>query len=340
MTDDTTGAAGTRLIEMVRGYQLSQAIHAAAVLGVADHLGDGAQSAEALAEAVGAHAGALKRLMRVLASRGILVERDDERYELGALGQLMRTDCDGSVHGQLLLWGHPMQWVPWGDLVHSVRTGDTAFEKVFGAGHWEYLENNPDAGVMFKSAMAAHPSHRDVAGAYDFSDAECIADIGGGSGLLLAEILRANPLAHGILFDRPSVLTGAMAVLEAAGVAGRCDVRGGSFFDDMPREADAYVLSNVLMDWDDADAMRLLRRCRSAMDARARLVVIERMIPGDNAPSLSQLGDLMGLVITGGRVRSVTEFEALLEACGLRCTRAQLTPSGYTILEARPLPAA
>lgn len=332
---------GTALIEMVRGYQISRAIHAAASLRLADHLADGPRSSEDLANKTGAHAGALRRLLRVLVSRGILEQHDEDRYELTATSQLMRSDVPGSVLGQLLLWGHPMQWVPWGAMLHSVYTGEPAFDQVFGTGHWDYLERHPDAGEMFKKAMAAHPSHVEVPRAYDFSDVHRVVDIGGGSGQLIAEILRLNPSMRAVLLDRPSVIAGAEAVLQAAGVAERCRALGGDFFSDLPRGADAYILSNVLMDWDDAAAKCLLGCCHDAIRAGkggGRLIVIERTIPADNAPSLSQLGDLMGLVITGGRIRSDTEFDTLLAATGFHVAKRAVTESGYSILDARPTP--
>lgn len=328
----------TALLEMVRGYQVSWAIHAAAALGLADRLADGPRSSGDLAREIGAHGGALRRLLRVLASRGILAEAEggEGRYELTATGQLMRTDVPESVHAQLLLWGHPMQWKPWGSMLHSVFTGEPAFDQVFGTGHWDYLEHNPAAGKMFRNVMDAHPSHVEVPLTYDFSDVHRIVDLGGGSGQLLAEILRGNPTMRGILLERPSVVADAEAVLQAAGVDGRGRAMGGDFFVDTPRGADAYILSNVLMDWDDVDARRLLRCCRDAMGALGRLIVVERTIPADNAPSLTQLGDLMGLVITGGRIRSEAEFDGLFAATGFHVTERFVTTSGYSILDARP----
>ncbi len=329
-------AAATALVEMVRGYQVSQALHVAAVLGLADLVAAGPRSLEELAVETGTHSDALRRLMRVLVSRGVLAEFPDGRYGLTKLGEPMRANIVGSVRGQLLLWGHPMQWYPWADLLHSVRTGEPAFNRFYNVGHWEYLARNPHADEMFRTAMAAHPSHLEVPAAYDFSGLGSIVDIGGGAGRLLAEILRANPSARGILLDRPEVVAAAEPTLQAAGVVGRCEILGGDFFADMPSGADAYILSNVLMDWDDSDAQRLLQRSRQAMCISSRLVVVERVIPADNAPTLSQLGDLMGLVITGGRIRSEHEFDGLFAASGLRRTGTVQTAAGYSILEARP----
>lgn len=323
------------MIEMARGYQVSQALFVAATLGIADLLAHGPMPSDALAEATSTDPAALRRLLRVLASRGVLIAFGEHDFGLTSFGQLLRSDLAGSVRDQVLLWGHPMQWEPWGDLLHSVQTGRTAFEKKFGMGHWEYLAQNPDAGEMFKAAMAAHPSHLEVPIAYDFSRHRSIVDLGGGSGQLLAEILRVNASARGILLDRPGVVAGAERTLEAAGVSDRCVVVGGDFLVDMPSGADVYILSNVLMDWDDRTATLLLRKCREMMGERGALLVVERLIPADNRPSLSQLGDLMGLVITGGRIRSEPEFNRLFAAADLECTGRLQTAAGYSILEAQ-----
>jgi hypothetical protein len=333
---DTSPA--TTLIELVRGYQVSQALHTAAVLRLADHIGDEPRSVDELARATRTHAGALRRLMRALASRGVLAEHADGRYGLTPTGQPMRSDVPGSVLGQLLLWGHPMQWGPWADLLHSVRTGEPAFDRVHGMGHWEYLQHDAEAGAMFRASQADHPSHREVPAACDFTGLAWIVDVGGGNGRLLGEILRRNPWLRGTLLDRADGVGDAASWLEAAGVAPRCELMDGDFFEPLPAGADAYVLSNVLMDWNDADALRLLRRCREAMTAPSRLVVVERAIPANNAPTLGQLGDLMGLVITGGCMRREDELAALLSEAGLRRVRTTATPSGYSILEARPQP--
>ena len=329
-------AAATRLIEMARGYQLSQALFVAAQLGIADLLADGPLHITAIAQATDTNATALHRLLRVLASRGLLAEVGDQTFALTTFGTLLRRDVPGSAHAQVLLWGHPMQWDSWSALLHSVRTGETAFESKFGVNHWEYLVRNPEAGDMFKAAMAAHPCHTEVPRLYDFKQFESVVDVGGGKGRLLLEILQACPATRGILLDRPEVVQAATQAFAAAGLSARCQIIGGDFFDDLPTGADAYILSNVLMDWDDAAAIRLLRQCRMAMPHGGTLLVVERIIESDNRPSLSQLGDLMGLVVTGGRVRAESELDALFTNAGLRRTRSLRTDSGFTAFSKQP----
>jgi hypothetical protein len=328
----------TKMIEMARGYQLSQALFVAAQLGIADLLAHGPVRICDIAQATRTHAPALHRLLRVLASRGVLAEVGDREFALTSFGALLRRDVPGSAHAQVLLWGHPMQWDSWSALLHSVRTGETAFEKKFGLGHWAYLERNPEAGEMFKAAMAAHPCHTEVPRLYDFARCRSVVDVGGGVAQLLIEILRAYPATRGILLERPEVTPTAEQALAAAQLSERCRVISGDFFADMPVGADAYILSNVLMDWDDEAAERLLRQCRLALGHRGTLLVVERIIESDNRPSLSQLGDLMGLVVTGGRVRNESELDSLFEAAGLRRTKTLRTDSGYCILESRTRP--
>jgi hypothetical protein len=239
----------------------------------------------------------------------------------------MRTDVPGSVHGQLLLWGHPMQWASWGELLHSVRTGTPAFDRLHGMGHWDYLEQDAAAG-----GCSARPWPRIRVTARFRSRATSQAWTGSSTWEAVTESCWRDPArpsatAWNTRRSRPCRRPGS-GVARAAGVDARCELIGADFFvEGVPRGADAYVLSNVLMDWDDGDAARLLRRCRDAMTASSRLVVVERMIPADNTPSLAQLGDLMGLVITGGCMRREEELAALLSAVGLHCARTTLTPS-------------
>jgi hypothetical protein len=331
-----TAAPANLVIEMARGYQLSQALHAAAELGIADLLSGGARPTSELARATGSDEAALHRLLRLLASRGIFRAISEHAFDLTELGHLLRRDVQGSLRSQVLHWGHATQQAAFAELAHSLRSGEPAFERVFGMGHWDYLASDAPARELFKAAMAAHPSHAEVPAAYDFSKIASIVDIGGGNGQLLAEILRAHPHMSGVLLDRPVMVAGARRSFALAGLGERCKVIGGDFFVAIPRAAEAYILSNVLMDWSDAEAERLLWRCREAMLAGSRLLIVERLLPMDHTASLGQLCDLAALVTTGGRCRTAAEFDRLLTAAGMRLGRMVMTPSGFSILEARP----
>jgi SAM-dependent methyltransferase len=335
MAAESAGVSpATGLIELVRAYQLSQAVCTAATLGIADLLVNGPRDAPELARATGTHAPSLHRLLRALASRGLFALHDDGRFALTPMAELLRNGGDGSLRDLTMHWGRPAVWEPWGDLLHSVRTGEAAFEYRHGVDLWAYLAAHPEDSAAFDAAMANSPRHAEIAATYDFSDLGRIVDVGGGNGRLLAAILERYPGLHGVVFDQPHVIA-AGVVLELAGVMARCELVGGDFFAAVPTGADAYVLSHVIMDWDDDRATVLLANCRRAMAPQGRVLVAERIIPAENAPSFGQLDDLMGLAVSGGRIRTEQEHRRLFEAAGLRLTNLTPTPSGSTILEGR-----
>ena len=333
----TTGSssAANALVEMVRSYQVSQALYVAAVLGVADQLADGPRDCASLAQAVGAHADSLYRVLRTLASRGVFVEHPDRRYGLNDMSLPLRSDVPGSVRAYLILWGHPMQWLPWGRLIDSVCDGTPVFNEVFGASHYAYLESHPEDAAVFRAAMAGIPAHVEFVRTYDASTLREFVDVGGGVGRLCTALLQANPDCRGVLLDQPSVVAQAAEVLCEGGVAERCRLIGGDFHTDIPPGADAYILSNVIMDQTDDAALQLLRSCREAMAADGRIVIIERVIPAGNPPSLAHLSDLMCLAVVGGRIRSQEELDAMFAESRLRRTNSYDLPSGYSVVEAR-----
>ena len=230
----------------------------------------------------------------------------------------------------------------WGELLHSVRTGQTVFARVYGMSNWEYRERNPEANARFNAYMG--DLTRQAAAAvvihYRFPERGTVVDVGGGDGTLLAAILQAYPHPRGVLFDLPHVVAQAEAVLASAGVADRCTRVGGDFFTDVPPGGDRYVLSRVLHDWGDDRAADILRSCRRAMAPGALLLVIERVMPGRNVPSVAKLRDMHMLLINhGGRERTEGEWRTLLEAGGFALQ--SLTPAGpmYHVIEASPLAA-
>src|SRR5215218_10399176 len=299
------------------GFQVAQGISVAARLGIADLLADGVRSSEELAALASADPDALYRLLRALATVGVLAEEDGRRFSLTAIGDGLRTDAEGSLAGWLAFICSPPLWEAWGHLEHSVRTGANAFQHIHGEDVWTYRSKDPAASVMFDRAMASlsHQQRQAVA-VYDFAPFATIADIGGGTGSFLARILTTVPDARGILFDLPHVVAGAPAVLAAAGVEDRCEVVGGSFFDGVPAGADAYVLRAVVHDWDDEDAVRILRSCRDAIAAAGALLVVERELGAPNENADAKLSDLNMMIGPGGRERTREQFAALLAAGG------------------------
>jgi len=328
------------LLRMTNAYQVSQAIHVAATLGIADLLEDGSRSADELAEATGTYAPSLYRLLRALASVGVFTEQGDGRFGSTPLAEYLRTDAPGSLRAWARLIGQPYVWASWGHLLHSVRTGEPAFPDLHGTNVWEHRAAHPEEGAIFDAAMTdlSAPVAEAVAQSYDFSRIGVLADVGGGEGGLLAAILAANPALRGVLFDQPHVVATAGALLERAGVADRCEVVGGSFLETVPEGADAYLLKSVIHDWDDAAAIEILRTCRAAMADTARLLVVEPVIQPGNEPDRAKFSDLNMLVMLGGRERTADDFERLYTEAGFNLT--SVVPTGsppFNIIDGVPV---
>ncbi len=323
-----------QLLRLVNGYQVAQALHVAAVLGIADELAGGSRSPAELAGAVGADEDALYRLLRALASLDVLHELDGRRFELAPLGEFLRSDVPGSVAGWAAFIGRPSIWTAWGALLHSVRTGENAFGSVHGEDVWTYRSTRPEESAVFDRAMTALTGtvDRAVATDYDFGRFGTVADVGGGRGTLLAAILDRHPGVRGVLFDQPHVVQGA----DLGAVADRCQVVGGSFFEAVPAGADAYVLKAIIHDWEDPESVAILRVCRQAMDESAVLLLVERDLGPPNADPPAKLSDLNMLVGPGGRERTVDEYGALFEQARLRLTGVTPTAGGLQILEGSP----
>lgn len=324
--------------QLTNGYWATQVLYVAAKLGIADRLEDGPRSIEALAQATETHAPSLYRLMRALGSLGMVREAEAGQYESTILGRCLVSGSPGALRARAILNGE--EWYSgWAGLLHSVRTGETAFTHRFGMPWFEHLSATPETAAVFNEAMASatEGAARAVADAYDFSGARVIVDVGGGTGAFLAGILQANPQAHGILFDRPTVVAAAGGFLASAGVAGRCEVLGGDFFEAVPSGGDLYILSWILHDWDDERSRSILRNCRRAMGDDARLMVLEQVIPPGNEPSLSKLYDLHMLALSpSGRERREDEYRALLAAADLQLARIIPTGVPRSVLEALP----
>ena len=311
---------------MVTGYYVSRAIHVAAKLGIADLLADGPRGHDELAKATGTHADSLRRVLRLLAGAGVFVEEEDGKFALTPIGACLRSGVPGSMRAAALLFGGITQQA-WGDLLYSVETSEPAFRRVFGKDPFDYMAEHPDEAANFDAAMADFTKHIAiaVAAAYDFSPFRRIVDVGGGNGALLAGILAANPTLTGVVFDLPDVAARATAQIRELGLADRCEIVGGDFFEEVPSGGDAYLLKHVIHDWNDDRATAILRTCRRAMGAEAKLLIVEGVYP----PRIDQSDESRGaaandvnmLVCTGGRQRSEAEFRSLYEAAGFRLTR-------------------
>jgi SAM-dependent methyltransferase len=319
------------------GYWISQAIAVAAKLGIADLLKDGPKTCNELAQVAGADPQALYRLLRGIASVGVFAEDVQGRFTLTPFATLLRADVPGSLRAAAMMSGEEWEWRPWGALLHSVRTGQPAFDHIFGMEFDDYLARNPEAADIFHGFMNSVTAEEAMAVApvYDFADITSIVDVGGGHGALLAAILKANSHLRGVLFDAPQVIAEARVFLEAQGVAQRCDLVAGNFFEALPAGADAYILKWILIGWDDARAVTILRNCHRALKARGKLLIIERIIPPCNAPFYGKLADLNLLVLYRGRHRTEAEYRALFAEADFELARILPTPSptAFSILE-------
>ncbi|MGH2532076.1 MAG: methyltransferase [Thermomicrobiales bacterium] len=328
-----------QLHRMIDGYQVAQAIAVAATLGIADLVADGPKTSKELARITGAHPRALHRLLRALASVDVFTQDNDGRFAMTPLAEGLRGDIPGSLRAWAIHAGQPYMQAAWAHLHYSVTTGEPAFPHVHGVSSWQYRQQHPTAGQVFDEAMGASAHDAtDIVHAYDFGAVDRVVDVGGGHGALIAAILTTYPNVRGTLFDQPHVVDGAAPTLHAAGVADRCAVVAGDFFDEVPASGDLYILKGVIHDWDDDSASRILRTCRRAMTAERTLLLIEQIIPiDDKAGASAYFMDLHMLVIHGGVERTADDLAALLASAGLRQTRVVPTKTGLNLIEAVPV---
>lgn len=325
------------MMGIVSGYWKSQAVYVAARLGLADLLKDGPLSAAQLAERTGTHAPSLYRLLRALASDGIFAEDAQGRFALTPLGQCLRTDVPDSIHAMAVM-SCEEHYRAWGELLYSVQTGKTAFDHVFGKPIFDYLAEHPREGQIFDNAMVSVHGGETPATleAYDFGGIRTLVDIGGGNGSLLTATLQRYPALRGILYDRAHVVERARPLLERAGVANRCTVMAGDFFQSAPPGGDAYLMRHIIHDWDDERCRTILRHVRSVIPAGGRLLVVESVIPPGNAPSFAKYLDLTMLVVPGGKERTEAEYRELFLASGFRLARIVPTRAEVSVIEGAP----
>ena len=325
------------LFQMAAGYWVSQAVYVAAKLGIADLLAEGPKSISYLAAATGADAASLFRLMRALASLDVFSHSGSGYFALSDLGEGLRSDVPGSLRATVITLGE-IHYQACGSLLHSVQTGSSGFRHVFGTDLFEYLEKEPSAADAFNQGMtdlSAMLSYA-VLCAYDFSGIRHVMDIGGGQGAFLRNVLQFHPELKATVFDTASTIEKGKPLSGSITGGARLSFVSGDFFASVPPGADAHLLCGVIHDWDDDRAVRILRNCRQAMGTNGRVVLIETIVPDDNATCFSKLLDLNMLVMTGGRERTRREFEILLNAAGYRLTRVVPTLAPQSVIEGVP----
>lgn len=333
------GAERSRLLELINANWTTQAISVSTQLRLAELLRDRPRSLQELADNTSCHPSSLMRLLRALSSLGVVVEVDEVRFALTDLGALLQHDVPGSLAAWAQFCG-TSSWTSWGQLAECVRTGESVRKRRRGADGFDHLQEDGEAALLFNRAMVSLTATvaEAVVRSIDFASTERVVDVGGGFGELLAAVLRAHPQMRGVLFDLRHAMEGARARLEEAGVDARCELVAGNFFDSLPSGADIYLLKSVLHDWGDDRCAVILGNCRRAMGPRARLLVIERILPTrmavsphDQAIARSDLNMLIG---TGGRERAQEQFRELLRSAGLRHVGSSELSNGYSALEA------
>ena len=327
-------SAEGNLQRLLTGTWISQMLYAAAKLGLADHLAGEPMAAEDLAPAVGVQAEPLYRLLRALAGEGVFAEDEHRRFSLTPMAELLRSDVAGSKQAMAIMLGEEHH-AAWGQILYSLQTGKPAFDHVYGQPIFDYLAGHPEAARVFDAAMTAvHGSETaQMLAAYDFSGVKTLADIGGGNGSLITMVLQRYPQLKGILYDIDHVVARAKPRLEAAGVADRCQVIAGNFFESVPTGADTYLMRHIIHDWDEARCIQILKHVRAVLPAGGKLLLIEVVVPTGNEPSFGKLMDINMMVLPGGKERTADEYRALYAAAGFKLSRIVPTSGVMSLIE-------
>lgn len=331
-------AAAQLVIQIATGHLVSSALQVVVRLGIPDRLANGPRTAAELAAETGVQEDALYRVLRALASVGLFDEVAPRRFALTLAGQMLRTGVAGSMQAMALWISSPLHFQVYGELMHSVKTGQPAVEKLTGMPVFEYLPKHPELSEIFNNAMTAFSDMVIPAAlqAYDFSGIDTLVDVAGGHGAVLTSILKKYPGMKGVLFDLEHVIAGARNRIDASGVKDRVETQSGDFFKAVPAR-DAYVMKHIVHDWDDERAAAILRNIRTAMgQKKGRVILLESVLQPGNAPDFGKIIDLEMLAMPGGRERSEQDFRALFEKAGFRLSRVVPTQSPLSVIEATP----
>lgn len=324
--------APAAMLDLLMGAVVSQAVAVAAKLGIADVLADGPRTAEEIAGRVDADLDGVDRLLRTLAGHGVFRADGTGRYELTPLAKTLRSDVAASLRSYATYLGAAEPREYWSHLIDAVRTGGPVIEQIRGMDTWTYFEQNRELAELFNDAMTGLSDYarEPVVEAYDFTRFRTIVDVAGGHGALLAAILARAPEASGVLFDQPSVTADA----ELGAVRDRCTVESGSFFEKIPPGGDAYVLKSIIHDWQDDEAVAILRNVRAAINPDGTLLLVEAVLPEGNEAHPARVGDLVMLLTVGGRERTEAQYRNLLSLAGFTLVRVVPTATMFSIIEA------
>ena len=330
--------ATEQMLQMMSGLWVTRGIWVAAKLGISDLLAGGPKTAETLAAETGTHADSLYRILRMLAMTGVYNETEGKTFSLTPLSETLRTDVTGSLRGAAIAELGEVHYDAWGNIMHSVKTGEIAFDNRFGKDIWQYFESDPEKADNFNRYMASssEPLNEEISTTYDFSGVKKLVDIGGGLGGMISAILAKNQHLEGVIFDAPSVVVKSKEFLAAKGLADRCETIGGDFFEYVPEGGDVYAMRWILHDWEDARSLKILENIRMVLPADGKLLLAEAVVPPTNEPHFSKFFDLIMLTMTGGRERTETEWRQLLGKAGFHIQRIIPTGSFLSIIEAVP----
>lgn len=323
-----------RVFEIAAASVAARALWAVAEAGVADHLGAEPRSADELATSVGAHAGALYRIMRLLASQGIFHEHEGRRFSQTPMSETLRSDHPTRTRAAVRMVGMPSIHSGVGRIDASLATGGTGWEAAHGEPIFDWLARHPAEASLFNDSMIGIHGGEQPATADAYPFAGTVVDVGGGSGNMIVSILKRHPEARGVVFDRPHVAAEATARLKAEGLDARASVASGSFFDGVPAGGDVYVLSHIIHDWDEAKCLQILGHVKAAKKPGAKVLIVEMVVPPPNVMHPAKMLDIMMLLCPGGQERTEDEYRALLAKAGLRLTRVIPTHSPVSIVEA------
>jgi hypothetical protein len=325
--------------QMILNFWMSRALYIFTKLGIPDLLKDGPKTTNELAAATTTHAPSLYRLLRALASVGLVKARDDGKFELTAMSELLVTDAPGSLRWFMMSELGQEHYPAWGNLMHSVKSGEIAFDNLYGMNIWQYFAKNPDDATVFNNSMSGVTAvaNETITSSYDFSGFHQLVDVGGGHGGLAMGILKKNPNLKAIVFDAPEVISGTREKITGAGLTDRCEAVSGDFFQSVPAGGDIYILKWIIHDWDDEKSIRILRNIRQQMSSDSRLIIVDTVVPEGNEPHFSKFFDLNMLVMTGGKERTEAEFRQLLLSAGFKLLRVIPTDLPTSIVEAQPM---
>lgn len=324
-----------QMLQLISGFWVSRCVYVAAKLRVPDLLKDEPKSAEELAAANNVHPPSLFRVLRALGAVDVLTQTDDGRFGNTPLSETLCSDAPGSLRAFAMTELGEEHYPAWGELMHSVRTGEIAFDKAFGEPVWEFFAKHEENAKIFNDAMSGMTAQAEQAlhAAYSFEGINTIMDVGGGHGGLITSILTRNPNMRGVLFDSPQVIEGAQSKIAASGIGDRCEIVVGDFFQSVPEGADAIIMKWIIHDWNDEQSMAIMKNCHRALPENGKLMLVEAVVPPGDEMHFAKFIDLNMLVMTGGRERTEEEFRQLYEAAGFRLTRVVPTESPFSVIE-------